>query len=193
MRTGDTWWCLMTLDDEDIGWNLTKLDDAWQYFIMFYYAWYAWWWLITLVKAIQFLTILYHTFWSLKCMMICWCLIKLDKALWCLTIFYHLYAWWCLITLDDLSFEIYLVCVPVDTPADNTEGPLPNDLVHLVDVIKQYLLLVRHILRWLKPGRQLGCCSLGGLTLEIGLIFLVIIFKILFGKCWLGQITAWHK
>ena len=163
-------------------WHLMMFDDTW---------WWRHW--MKLDKAWWCLTILYHVLWSMMPDMHDDDWLHLSKLYNSWQYFITLYAWYLLITLDDLSFEIYLVCVPVDTPADNTEGPLPNDLVHLVDVIKQYLLLVRHILRWLKPGRQLGCCSLGGLTLEIGLIFLVIIFKILFGKCWLGQITAWYK
>ena len=173
----------MLMMPHDVRWGLVTLDAAWWHLMM-----------KILDETWQSLMMLDNT---LSCFMMPdmhdddW--LHLSKLYNSWQYFITLYAWYLLITLDDLSFEIYLVCVPVDTPADNTEGPLPNDLVHLVDVIKQYLLLVRHILRWLKPGRQLGCCSLGGLTLEIGLIFLVIIFKILFGKCWLGQITAWHK
>ena len=70
MMPHDVRWGLVTLDD--VWWHLMMkiLDETWQSLMMLDNtlscfmindAWYAWWWLITLVKAIQFLTILYHT------------------------------------------------------------------------------------------------------------------------------------
>ena len=57
----------------------------------------------------------------------------------------------------------HLVCVSVDTSPDHTEGAFANDLVDLVNVIEEDFLLIGHFFRRLKPGRQLGCCSAGGL------------------------------
>ena len=70
---------------------------------------------------------------------------------------------------------LHLVSMSVDTSPDHTEGSLANDLVDLIDVIKEDLLIIRHIFRWFKPGSQLCCCSLGCLQTIAGLIILILL------------------
>ena len=51
----------------------------------------------------------------------------------------------------------------VDTAPHHAEGTLADDLVHLVDVIEEDVLLIRHVFQRLEPGSQLGGRSLGSL------------------------------
>ena len=61
------------------------------------------------------------------------------------------------------SVPTHLVCVSVNTSPDHAEGAFTNDLMDLVNVIEEDFLLIGHFFRRLKPGRQLGSCSLSGL------------------------------
>ena len=115
MMLDNTFWHLIYMMMFDYTWeSMINLNDAWlslvmldSIMMMLFNAWYSsdyTWQNMMLDYRWWCLAILYHTFWSLKCMMICWCLIKLDKALWCLTIFYHAlcmmmlnYPWWLII------------------------------------------------------------------------------------------------